>query len=528
MTDDRVRVRIAPSPTGAMHLGLARTALYNYLFARQNNGTFILRIDDTDPLRNQAEMVEPIFEGLRWLGLDWDEGPEKGGPYEPYYQSQRIRVYQTAIEKLLATGAAYLDYATPAELTAEREAAQKRGETFRYSRRWMAETPAQRAKFEAEGRKPVVRLKMPRSGTMVVDDLIRGPVEFDLTLEQDHIIQRQDGTFLYHLTSTVDDGEMKISHIIRAEEHLSNTPRQVFILQALRYPLPRFAHLPFVAEPGSKNKLSKRRIKEYREKPEFKNLMTRGETIARRLHLKTIPELFNPVVVDFYQKIGFLPEALLNYLALLGWALDDRTEDFTKQELIRLFSLEKVNRAPASFDPQKLLAFQVRYMMRQPVAERIELVLPYLIKTQLVKEPVTQEMRNLVSAIVEAAGDRIKVGGDILDYDYFFLPDERLPLDEKAVGRWLAPERQRILLNEFLAALTENLEFTKPVIEGIIGQLAAALGVKPMAVSQAVRVALTGREWGFALADGAVILGKERVRNRIRRALNIVPEGQNL
>ncbi|MGQ9677667.1 MAG: glutamate--tRNA ligase [bacterium] len=524
MTDNRVRVRIAPSPTGAMHLGLARTALYNYLFARQHNGAFILRIDDTDQLRNQTEMLEPIFEGLRWLGLDWDEGPGKGGPYEPYYQSQRTRIYQRAIEKLISNGAAYLDYATPEEVMAERESARKKGETFRYSRRWMAETTEQRAKFEAEGRKPVVRLKMPQFGKMVIDDLIRGPVEFDLILEQDHIIQRQDGTFLYHLTSAVDDGEMKISHIIRAEEHLSNTPRQVFILQALGYPLPRFAHLPFVAEPGSKSKLSKRRLKEYLKKPEFKDLMVRGETIVRRLNLKTVPELFNPVVVDFYQKIGFLPEALLNYLVLLGWALDDRTEDFTKEGLVQLFSLEKVNRAPASFDPQKLLSFQVRYLMRKPVAERTKLMLPYLIKTRLVQEPVAPEIEAMVQAIVEAAGDRIKVSGDILDYDYFFLPDDQLTLDEKAVQRWIAPERQKVLLNEFLVALNENITFTRPVIEGIVVQLAAATGVKPMAVSQAVRVALTGRDYGFALADCALILGQERVRNRIRRALTMVLE----
>jgi len=522
MNNEPVRVRIAPSPTGAMHLGLARTALYNYLFARQHKGVFILRIDDTDQVRNQAEMLEPILNGLRWLGLDWDEGPEKGGPYEPYYQSQRTAVYQAAVAKLIAVGAAYLDYATPEEIAAEREQARQRGETFRYSRRWMAETPQQRAQFEAQGRKPVVRLKMPQTGTMVIEDLIRGRVEFDLALEQDHIVQRQDGTFLYHLTSAVDDGEMKISHIIRAEEHLSNTPRQVFILQALGYPLPRFAHLPFVAEPGSKNKLSKRRLKEYLKRAEFKELMTKGEAIARRLNLTTNPDLFNPVVVDFYQKIGFLPEALLNYLALLGWALDDHTEYFTKDDLIRSFSLEKVNRAPASFDPQKLLAFQVHYMMQLPGAKRVELVLPYLIKAGLVKTPVAPEIKEMVAAIVLAAGDRIKVAGDILEYEYFFVPDEQLILDPKALARWVAPEGQRSLLAEFEAALTDDLNFTKPVIESLVAQLAAATNTKPMAVSQALRVALTGKDYGFAIADCAVILGKKRVRNRIRQALNAV------
>ena len=339
MSSDKIRVRIAPSPTGAMHIGLARTALYNWLFCRQHQGTFILRIDDTDVLRNQEEMLEPILKGLEWLGLDWDEGPNKDGPFAPYYQSQRRAIYEQAVKRLIDCRAAYLDYATPEEVALERERARQQGKTFRYSRRWLAETKDDRLRFEREGRKPVVRLKMPQEGKLVIDDLIRGRVEFDLSLEQDHIIQRQEQTFLYHLTSAVDDAEMKISHIIRAEEHLSNTPRQVFILQALGYPLPKFAHLPYVAEPGTKNKLSKRKLKEYLKNPDFAELMQRAERIRERLKIKTTPELFNPVVIDFYQQTGFLPEALLNYLALLGWSLDDRTEFLPGRNSLNHFHL---------------------------------------------------------------------------------------------------------------------------------------------------------------------------------------------
>lgn len=518
MDNEQVRVRIAPSPTGALHLGLARTALYNWLFARGHNGVFILRIDDTDENRNQPEMLAPILRGLRWLGLDWDEGPDKGGPHAPYFQSERRELYQQAVDRLIAGGAAYKDYATPEEIAAEREQARAEGRTFRYSRRWMAETAADCARFEAEGRRPVVRLKMPDAGTLVVDDLIRGRVEFDLGLEQDHVIVRQDGSFLYHLTSAVDDALMGITHIIRAEEHLSNTPRQIFILQSLGYPLPKFAHLPYVAEPGSRNKLSKRKLKEYLKKPDFAELLARGEKIARRLGLDTSPELFNPVVIDFYQQTGFLAEALVNYLALLGWSYDDRTEFFTVAELVRLFSLERVVRSPASFDPNRLMAFQVHYLMALPVQERTGLVLPYLIRAGLISEPVMPEVREKVARIVEAAGDRIKVAGDILDYDYFFLPDGAMVYEERAVRKWLGDEGRRLLVRvrEVLAGAEP---FEPERLMRVLEDFARRENVKGMAVSQALRVAVTGRDYGFAIGDVLSICGRERVLARIDRVL---------
>ncbi len=519
MEHDNVRVRVAPSPTGALHLGLARTALYNWLFARRHNGVFILRIDDTDENRNQPEMLVPILEGLRWLGLDWDEGPEKGGPHAPYFQSERKELYQQAVERLIARGAAYRDYATPEEIAAEREQARAEGRTFRYSRRWMAETAADCARFEAEGRRYVVRLKMPDAGRLVVDDLIRGRVEFDLALEQDHVIQRQDGSFLYHLTSAVDDALMEITHIIRAEEHLSNTPRQIFILQSLGYELPKFAHLPYVAEPGSRNKLSKRKLKEYLKKPDFAELLTRGEKIARRLGLDTSPELFNPVVIDFYQQTGFLAEALVNYLALLGWSYDDKTEFFTVEELIRLFALERVVRSPASFDPNRLMAFQVHYLMALPDQERTGLVLPYLVRAGLVREPVSSEVLQRVERIVSAAGDRIKVAGDILDYDYFFIPDRELVYEERAVRKWLGGEKERTLLFRVRGVLAGVEPFTAEMLKRVLEDFALRENVKGMAVSQALRVAVTGKDYGFAIGDVLAICGKERVLARIDRVL---------
>jgi glutamyl-tRNA synthetase len=334
-------------------------------------GSTCLRIDDTDQERNVEAALAPILHGFRWLGLQWDEGPEVGGPHAPYFQSQRSALYQAAVDRLIASGHAYRDYARPEELDAERKAADKEKRQFVYDRRFMATTPEERARFEAEGRKGAVKLKMHREGKVVVRDLIRGDVEFQWAQEADHTIQRANGTFLYHLASVVDDQAFGITHVIRAEEHLSNTPRQIFIAQALGYPLPQYAHLPYVAEPGSKRKLSKRKLDAYLKNPDFAKVHQHGMAIAAALGLPATTETFNPVTVDFYEQVGYLPEAIVNYLLLLGWSLDDKTEYFTRDEMIASFSLERVNLSPASFDPAKLVAFQLHYMQALPLAQKV-------------------------------------------------------------------------------------------------------------------------------------------------------------
>src|SRR5438128_2685128 len=295
-----VRTRFAPSPTGYLHIGGVRTALFNWLFARRHGGQFILRIDDTDQQRNMAE---------------------------------------------------------------------------------------------AQGRKGVVRLKMPRAGACRFTDHIRGEMTVEWSREQDHVIQRADGTCLYNLANVVDDYDMRITHVIRAEEHLSNTPRQIFIAQGLGYPLPEYAHVPFVAEPGSKNKLSKRKIAQYLKNPDFKKVFEHGQAIASAVGLMISAETFNPVVVDFYKPVGYLPDALINYLVLLGWSLDDKAEFFTRTEMIDLFSLESVTKAPASFDPKKLSAFQDRYMQLAPIEQKADMTLPYLQKAARVPSPAPGDAR---------------------------------------------------------------------------------------------------------------------------------------
>src|SRR4051812_22554043 len=313
-----VRTRFAPSPTGYLHIGGVRTALFNWLFTRQQGGQFLLRIDDTDQQRNVEAALAPILHGFRWLGLPWDEGPEVGGPHAPYFQSQRTARYQEAVEALLRSGAAYHDYATAEEMDAARKAAERDKRQCQYSRTWMAADAAARARFDGEGRKAVVRLKMPREGTLLLRDLVRGTVEFQWEQEADHVVQRSDGSFIYHLANVVDDRDFAVTHVIRAEEHLSNTPRQIFMVQALGYPLPAYAHLPYVAEPGSKRKLSKRKLDAYLKNADFAKVHQHGLEIAAALGLTTTPETFNPVTVDFYEQVGYLPDAVVNYLLLLG------------------------------------------------------------------------------------------------------------------------------------------------------------------------------------------------------------------
>lgn len=514
-----VRTRFAPSPTGYLHIGGVRTALFCWLFARKNKGQFILRIDDTDTKRNVEEALQPILDGLRWLGIDWDEGPGVDGPFAPYYQSQRLAKYQQAVAQLLEQGHAYYDYATADELQAEREAALAEKRPFRYSRRFLAETLEDRRRFEQQGRQAVVRLKIPQEGKLVLDDLVRGRVEFDWAQEQDHVIQRADGTCLYHLANVVDDHDFQITHVIRAEEHLSNTPRQVFIIQALGYDMPQYAHLPFVAEPGSKTKLSKRKLDKYLKNREFAERVEHGRRIAQRLGLGTDLDTFNPVIVDFYRQVGYLPEAIVNYLALLGWSAGDDREQYTLAELVEAFSLEGVNKAPASFDPQKLWSFQDRHMREVPTHEKVATVLPYLEKAGLVASPPASDAADRVEAILRAAGDRIKVAGDILDYDDFFTPDDQLGYDEKDFEKRIRKPAEAVPL---LQALHDELAvvdpFDAPALEKLLHAFVERQGIKIAQIIHALRVAVTGKSVGFGLFDTLAILGKQSVLRRIERA----------
>ncbi|MDR3110322.1 MAG: glutamate--tRNA ligase [Planctomycetaceae bacterium] len=513
-----IRTRFAPSPTGYLHIGGVRTALFCWLFARKNNGQFILRIDDTDQQRNIESALEPILDGLRWLGIDWDEGPGVGGTHEPYYQSQRTEKYQAAVEQLLQNGFAYRDFSKPDEIQAERDASMKSGGTFTYSRRWMAENDADVRRYEAEGRTSVVRLKMPREGKLVIDDLVRGRVEFDWATEQDHVIQRADGTFIYHLANVVDDQDFEISHVIRAEEHLSNTPRQIFMIQSLGYCLPAYAHLPFVAEPGSKTKLSKRKLDKYLKNADFKKLVDNGTKIASKLGLKNDIDTFNPVVVDFYKAVGYLPEAIVNAMAMIGWSLDDKTELFLKpDELINVFSLEKVTKGAASFDPAKLFSFQERHFQNRTAEEKRDLCKPFLEKAGIKIDD------NKLLKLITFAADRIKVSGDILDFDEFFVSADKLQYDAEAVIKRITQPAEAIPLLTELAAVFEKTEpnnWQSQTLHETTQTFIDERQIKINQVIHALRVAVTGKTIGIGMFDALELLGKQESLARMARAMN--------
>jgi glutamyl-tRNA synthetase len=510
-----IRTRFAPSPTGYLHIGGVRTALFNWLLARQSGGQFILRIDDTDAGRNVTEALKPILDGFRWLGMDWDEGPEIGGPHEPYYQSKRDGIHKAAVEKLLASGHAYRDYARPEELKTLREAAEKQGDRFFYDRQWMAETDHKAAALEAEGRPKTVRLKMPRQGQCVIDDLVRGEVRFEWAKEQDAVIQRGDGSCLYHLASVIDDHDFEITHVVRAEEHLPNTPRQIFILESLGYERPQYAHLPYVAEPGGTAKLSKRKLAKYEKNKDFAQLLSHGREIASRCGIETEADTFNPVIIDFYREIGFQPEAILNYLLLLGWSLDGETEKFTVEQMTKHFSLERVNKSPASFDPKKLVAFQGDVFAGLPVEVRLDRVKPFAQRAGLLD---TADAEAKLRAVVEGAEDRLKMAGDILDFDYFFV--DTIEYDQKAFHKRICkPADARNLLGRLRDQLAQTESFDAEAVENSVNEFCVSAGIELREIIHAIRVATTGQAGGFGMFETLAILGKQRVLSRIDGAL---------
>ncbi|NLZ52622.1 MAG: glutamate--tRNA ligase, partial [Thermoanaerobacteraceae bacterium] len=325
---EKVRVRFAPSPTGSLHIGGARTALFNLLYARHNNGTFVLRIEDTDTERSTEESAAQIILSLKWLGLDWDEGPEKGGDFGPYFQSQRLELYKKEVERLLAEGKAYRCYCTPEELAQRREAALKAGRPPKYDGCCRNLTPEQIEKFEAEGRKYTIRLKMPQEGHTEVDDLIRGRVVFENSVLDDFIIVKSNGIPTYNFACVIDDNAMKITHIIRAEEHLSNTPKQIQVYLGLGYDIPKFAHVPMILAPD-RSKLSKRH----------------GATS-----------------VEEFKDQGYLAESIINYLTLLGWSPEGTEEIFEMDKAVKEFTLERVNKTAAIYDVKKLTWINGHYM----------------------------------------------------------------------------------------------------------------------------------------------------------------------
>lgn len=517
-----VRTRFAPSPTGYMHIGGMRTALFNWLWARHCGGRFILRIDDTDQQRNVAEALAPILHAFRWLGLTWDEGPEIGGPHAPYFQSQRGERYRAAVARLLAEGRAYRDFDPPEAIKADREAAEREKRNYLNIRRSLELSADEIARKTAAGDPHTIRFLIDRSRKVAIDDHIRGHVEWDCGLMADPVICRQDGSPLYNFASVVDDIDLAITHVIRAEEHLSNTAVQSLLFEALGSPLPQFAHIPFVAAPGTTKKLSKRDLAKYQTNPQFKKLFEAAEAILPPLGL-AVSESLNPVMVSFYETVGFLPQAVLNALAKLGWSLDDKTETMSLDFVVEHFALDRVVKGSAGFDPDKLLAFQEYWMGQLPPEEKVSRCLSFLTRAKWIAEPVPEESRSFVARLITALGDRLKLFGDILRYDEFFVADAELRYDEKVVEKRLKKAPASIeLLRKFREALAAAPSFDAPALEQLLHDWVQQQGTEIGQIIHALRVATTGKGVGPGMFDCLALLGRERCVARIDRTLSRV------
>lgn len=480
MTGDMqpVRVRFAPSPTGYLHVGGARTALFNWLFARHLGGVFVLRIEDTDRLRSSEESTGGILSSLRWLGLDWDEGPEVGGEYEPYFQMQRLPFYRAVVEQLLDQEKAYYCHCTQQELVARRKAARTEGRAPGYDRRCRYVSRRERAAFEAENRKPAVRFAMPLDGETIVDDLIRGRVRFANEQLDDLVIMKADGIPTYNFAVVVDDILMKISHIIRADEHLANTPRQIRIYEALGSPVPRFAHVSMILG-EDRTKLSKRH---------------------------------GAASLSDYRDSGYLPEAMFNFLALLGWAHDDKTEIMTRNQIIERFMLEKVSPAPAVFSKDKLDWMNGVYVRTLRPEDLATSLLPFLEKAGLKTDKET------VLRLVPLIQERIKVLGDAVDLVDFFFQEEMAYDPRLLLGKKMEAAASLDALKRVHEVLDRLPTFDEEILERTLRDLAKQLELKAGQLFGVIRVAVTGKKVAPPLFGTLSILGKERVLSRISKA----------
>lgn len=517
-----VRTRFAPSPTGYMHIGGMRTALFVWLWARHNHGTFILRIDDTDQQRNVDAALAPIFRAFRWLGLDWDEGPEVGGEFGPYYQSQRAPLYQAAVERLLSEGKAYRDYEMPEQTAADRAAAEAAKTTYLSSRRSLELTDAERKELDAAGRPFVVRFLIPRDQKVSVDDAVRGHVEWDGALMPDPVIMRSNGTFLYNFATVVDDAQMRITHVIRAEEHLTNTAVQALLHHALGNPLPVFAHIPFITAPGSTKKLSKRDVDKLRNTPALKKMFDRADEVFPQLGLGDSKTL-NPVMVEYYERLGYLPAGILNGLSRLGWSLDDKTEILSLDTVIENFTLDRIVKAPAGFDTEKLQSYQQHWMNQLPLDQKIDGCLPFLQQSKLLAGEADETTRAHVGRVITAMGDRLRVFSDIVDFREFFVSDEAMPFDEKAFQQRLRDATEAAgLLRSLRDQLASAELFDAPTLDALVHQFVETNGIKIGQIVHALRIATTGRAQGVGLFDALALLGRDRCLARIDRALTAV------
>lgn len=488
-----VRVRFAPSPTGELHIGGARTAIYNWAFARANNGTFILRIEDTDPTRSTEENKQIILRAMKWLGLDWDEGPEVGGDFGPYLQTERFDTYQEALELLKERGMVYPCFCTKEELDAKREAAEKNGGGYSgYDRTCRSLSPEEaQARIDA-GEPHVWRLKVPLDhGPIEFEDAVYGPMSFPAEVMDDMIIVRSDGTPTYNFAVVCDDANMGITHVIRGDDHLSNTPRQILIYEALGYDIPVFAHLSMILGSDGR-KLSKRR---------------------------------NATSVEQYKEMGYLPDTLINFLALLGWSLDGETTIIDRDTLTKNFSLDRVTRKDAILDEEKLDWMNGVYIQNMGAATWVDAVAPFFIEAGLATAEEIEQNHEWFEKLYPLVAERSKRINDAVEKLAFIFDGPKVTLDEKSVNKNLLKEGARAdeVLREVRAILAdESIPWQCDPLQDAVRELTEKLDLKAKFVFQPIRVAVTGSQVSPPLFESIELMKREDVLARIDYTLQEV------
>lgn len=485
---DEVRVRFAPSPTGYLHIGGARTALFNWLFAKSHGGKLVLRIEDTDTERLKEDSVSQILTSLQWLGLNWDEGPEVGGDVGPYYQSERLELYRKVCDKLLAEGKAYYCFCSAEDLEAQREQQRAAKQPFRYART-CRDIPVEEAQARAAaGEKYSVRIKIPMAGTITVHDMIHGEVVFNLDQFDDFVIMKSNGMPTYNFAVVVDDHMMKISHVLRAEEHLSNTPKQILIYEACGYEVPQFGHMPMILAPD-RSKLSKRH----------------GATS-----------------VEEFRSQGYLHEAIVNYLTLLGWAPGSEEELFTLEETVKQFDFSKMSKKAAIYDTKKLTWMNGQYLSTLPLDNIVGEVKPFFIQAGLVDAEWLDGHAEYFAHLVDVVRVRVKTLVEVVDAASYFFQD-LAGYDEKGVAKHFKPETVALLTTckEALAALPE---FNLATTEEAYNKIAAATGLSLGKVIHPTRLALTGRTVSPGMFDVMVLLGRDKTLARLEDAIKYIEQ----
>jgi glutamyl-tRNA synthetase len=486
-----VRVRFAPSPTGRTHLGSGRTALYNYLFARQTGGKFILRIEDTDQKRYVPGAEKELIDSLHWLGIDWDEGPGVGGPYGPYYQTQRRDIYTKYARELIVAGHAYYCFCSPERLDRVRKEQLSHKENPRYDGLCRRLDPGEAAKRVSSGERYVVRFKIPESGSVTANDLLRGVITVDNSALDDHIIVRSDGLALYHLAAMVDDHLMDISHVIRGSEWLSTFPLHVHILRAFGWQEPQFVHLSVFLKPSGKGKMSKR---------ETSQLIQDGHSIFIR---------------DL-EALGYIPEGVVNWVALMGWSFDDRTEFFTLQDLVDKFSLEHLNPSPAAIDFTKLDYFnglQIRNLSKEDLAHRLA---PFIVNAGYI---LNEDVLNRAIPIIR---ERLVTLDDVIPVAGFLFNDSVIPNPNDLIGDNLTIAESAKVAREAYNILASLPKITKDIAEPPLRNLVEELGLKAGQVFGIIRVAVTGKKVSPPLFETMEIIGKDMVLSRLQNAIQIL------